>query len=73
MTQIKAIYQGGVFKPLESVDLSEDKQVRLIIQPIETGNVERCRARAQELQRRLCAQHALFPDSVLDIAEDRRR
>lgn len=29
MTQVEAIYQNGVFKPLQDVGLSENQRVRL--------------------------------------------
>ena len=34
--QIDAIYQKGVFKPLQDVVFAENQRVRLSIQPVET-------------------------------------
>jgi len=35
MAPIDAIYQNGVFKPLQDVGLSENQRVRLSVQPVE--------------------------------------
>src|SRR5207244_582481 len=34
MTHIEAVYEGGVFRPVEAVQLPEKQRVRLSIQPI---------------------------------------
>jgi predicted DNA-binding antitoxin AbrB/MazE fold protein len=73
MTQVDAIYQNGVFKPLQDVGLPENQRVRLSVQPIEVGDVRAWLAEVQELQQRIIAQRGYFPDSAADIAEDRRR
>ena len=73
MTHVDAIYQNGVFKPLQEVGLPENQRVRLSVQPVEAGDVRAWLAGVQELQRHIIAQRGYFPDSTLDIAEDRRR
>ncbi len=73
MSQIEAIYQGGVFKPLDAVGLSENQWVRLSFQPIEANNVRGWLQDSQQLQQRIFAQRGYFPDTPADIAEDRRR
>ena len=73
MTQVEAIYQNGVFKPLKAVALAENQRVRLNVQPIGADDTAAWLARVRERQQRMIAQHGLFPDSTLDIAEDRRR
>ncbi len=73
MTQVDAIYQNGVFKPLQDVGLPENQRVRLSVQTIEAGDVRAWLARVQERQQRIIAERGYFPDSALDIAEDRRR
>jgi predicted DNA-binding antitoxin AbrB/MazE fold protein len=73
MTQVDAIYQNGVFKPLQEIGLPENQRVRLSVQPIETGDVRAWLAEVQELRQRIIAQRGYFPDTTLDIAEDRRR
>ena len=73
MTQVDAIYQNGVFKPLQEVGLPENQRVRLSVQPVEVGDVRVWFARVQERRHRIVAERGCFPDSTLDIAEDRRR
>jgi predicted DNA-binding antitoxin AbrB/MazE fold protein len=76
MTQIDAIYQNGVFKPLQDVGLTENQRVRLSVEPAEVGDVPAWRAwlaRVEERHQRIIAERGYFPDSTLDIAEDRRR
>ena len=71
MTQVDAIYQNGVFKPLQDVGLPDNQRVRLSVQPVETSDVRAWLV--QELQQRIIAERGYFPDSTPDIAEDRRR
>jgi predicted DNA-binding antitoxin AbrB/MazE fold protein len=69
MTQIDAICQNGVFKPLDDVGLPENQRVRLSIQPIEARDVRAWLAEVQDRKLRIIAERGYFPDS----AEDRRR
>ncbi len=73
MTQVDAIYQNGVFKPLQDVELPENQRVRLSVQPVEVGDVRTWLAEVQERKQRIIAERGYFPDSAADIAEDRRR
>ena len=73
MTQIEAIYQSGVFRPLGQVLLSENQRVRLNIERLDTPDVQSWLDEARELQQRLLADRRSFPDSTLDIAADRMR
>ena len=73
MTQVDAIYQNGVFKLLQGVGLPENQRVRLSVQTVEAGDARVWLAEAQDLRQRIIAQRGEFPDSSLDIAEDRRR
>jgi len=73
MTQVEAIYQNGVFKPLQDVDLQENQRVRLSVHPVDSGDVRAWLARVQERRQRIITDRGCFPDSTLDIAEDRRR
>lgn len=73
MSQIEAIYQGGVFKPLGEVSLPENQRVRLQFQPVEEKDVRAWLEGVQKLQRELFQRHGYFPDSTLDIAADRAR
>lgn len=73
MTHVEAIYHHGVFQPLQDVGLPENQRVRLSIQPVDAGDVRAWLARVQQRQQRIIAERGYFPDSTLDIAEDRRR
>ena len=73
MITIEAIYQNGVFKPLQDVKMADNQRVRLSIQPLETADVQAWLARVQARQQRIIAERGYFPDSTPDIAEDRRR
>ena len=73
MTHVDALYQNGVFKPLQDVDLPDNQRVRLSVQPVEVGDVRAWLARIEERHQRIIAERGYFPDSTLDIAEDRRR
>jgi predicted DNA-binding antitoxin AbrB/MazE fold protein len=73
MTQVEAIYENGVFKPLQDVGLSEKQRVRLSFEPVAVADVEAWLAEVQEMRQRIISQRGYFPDSAADIAEDRRR
>jgi predicted DNA-binding antitoxin AbrB/MazE fold protein len=73
MTQVDAVYQNGVFKPLQNVDLPENQRVRLSVQPVEANDIQAWLTEVRELQQRIVAQHGYLPDSALSIAEDRQR
>ena len=76
MSDVDAIYQNGVFKPLEQVDLQENARVRLRIEPSSyqaemLAWLERVRKHRQEFLDRHGG--VPLPDSTPDIAEDRMR
>ena len=73
MTQVYALYHDGVFKPLQDVDLPENQRVRLNVQPVEGGDVQAWLTEVREMRQRIIADRGYFPDSALDIAEDRSR
>jgi len=73
MTEVDAIYQNGVFKPLQDVGLPDNQRVRLSIRPLDAAHVRAWLARVRERQQRIIAERGYFPDSAPDIAEDRRR
>ena len=73
MTHVDAIYQNGVFKPLQDVGLPENQRVRLSVQPVEASDARTWLARVEERHQRIIAERGYFPDSTPDIAEDRRR
>lgn len=73
MTQIEAIYQGGVFKPLQNVSLPENEHVRLNIEPITMDQTAEWLKNIRILQNEIIAKRGYFPDSTPDIAADRAR
>lgn len=73
VTQIDAIYQNGVFKPLQDVSLAENQRVRLSVDALDVANVRAWLSEVHELQERIVARRGYFPDSAIEIAEDRRR
>ena len=74
MTQLDAIYRNGVFNPLGAVTLQENQRVRLSVQPLDADDdVRGWLARVQRRQQRIIAERGYYPDSAVDIAEDRRR
>jgi predicted DNA-binding antitoxin AbrB/MazE fold protein len=73
MTHVEAIYEGGVFRPVEAVQLPENQRVRLSIQPIRAEEAQAWLLRVQERRQRLLEERGTFPDSTPDIAEDRQR
>lgn len=73
MTHVEAVYQNGVFKPLEEVGLAENQRVRLSVEPLEVGDTRAWLSRVQQRQQQMIAERGYFPDSAPDIAEDRRR
>ena len=73
MTQVDAIYQNGVFKPLQEPGLPENQRVRLSVQSVDVEDIRAWLARVEERHQRIIAERGYFPDSTLDIAEDRRR
>lgn len=73
MPPIEAVYQNGVFKPLQAVPFQENQRVRLSIQPVEVSDVQNWLADVQRLQQQIIAKRGYFPDSSVDIAADRAR
>ena len=73
MTSVEAVFVGGVFRPVEQVQLPENQRVRLSILPLGAEETQTWWQRVQLRRQRLLQEHGEFPDSTLDIAEDRRR
>jgi predicted DNA-binding antitoxin AbrB/MazE fold protein len=72
-TQVEAIFQNGIFKPLEEVQLPDNQRVRLSVQSIEAVDTRNWLEEVQQMRQRIIAQRGYFPDSSHDIAEDRWR
>jgi predicted DNA-binding antitoxin AbrB/MazE fold protein len=73
MSQIEAIYRHGVFEPIGSVDLPEEQRVTLKIEPLPKETPQEWLERVSKRQAEIFQREGFFPDSTLDIAEDRRR
>lgn len=73
MDQVGAIYQQGVFKPLQPVDLEEDQRFRLHVEPSPNLSMEQWLQRVREHQETIIEREGFFPDSTPGIAKDRLR
>ncbi len=73
MSQVEAIYQNGVFKPLRDVALPENQRVRLHVEPVDGRDMLAWLADVQQHQQRIIAERGYLPDSAPDIAADRMR
>jgi predicted DNA-binding antitoxin AbrB/MazE fold protein len=71
MTHVEAIYQQGVFRPLEPVPLSDDQRVRLSIETMQEQSLRSWMQSAEALQDSIRQRHGVFPDSTPDIAANR--
>ncbi len=79
MTDVRAVYEGGVFKPVDAVLLNERQFVTLRLAPVSAEQqqpdetaVRRWRATLDSFHAEILAQSGRpFPDSTSDIAADR--
>jgi predicted DNA-binding antitoxin AbrB/MazE fold protein len=73
MTVVDAIFQGGVFKPLEQVGFAENQHVRLAVEPTGVGDAHAWLEETRRFREEVARTRGVFPDSALDIAADRAR
>jgi len=73
MSQIEAVYQDGVFKPMEEVALPQNQRVRLTVETVPGGEVLAWLAQVRKVQESIIATRGILPDSTPGIAEDRLR
>ena len=73
MSQIEAIYRRGVFEPLEPVDLKENQRVRINVESAPPQSAHEWFEEVTRLREQLREKYGTFPDSTIDIAEDRLR
>jgi predicted DNA-binding antitoxin AbrB/MazE fold protein len=73
MTQIEAIYQDGVFKPVGQVVLPQNQRVRLTVESVSGTAVLAWLDEVRKIQQPIFAARGYLPDSTPDIAEDRKR
>ena len=73
MSQVEAIYQDGVFKPLGAVELQPNQRVLLQVEPVAAGSLQQWLREVADLHERFVAKRGYLPDSTAEIAEDRKR
>ena len=73
MSTIGAIYQDGVFKPLDTVPLADNQRVVLDVRPVPPFDLGGWLTRVRQRQAEIVARSGVLPDSTADIAADRRR
>ena len=70
---VDAIYQNGVFRPLEPVAIEENQRVALRVEPIQKEDALAWIKRVGDFRRKMAAERGVFPDSAVEIAADRIR
>ena len=73
MSQIEAVYQDGVFKPMGEVALPQNQRVRLTVESLSGTEVLEWLAETRKVQQSIFRGLGFLPDSTAGIAEDRRR
>jgi predicted DNA-binding antitoxin AbrB/MazE fold protein len=73
MSQIEAVFQHGVFRPLGPVYLADNQRVRLNIEMAHEESAQSWLQQVRRLQAELVGRVGVLPDSARDIAEDRLR
>ncbi len=73
MERIEAIFENGVFRPVEDVSLPEKQRVLLSVDPVSTPDPMAWLERVREHHRQVLERRGQFPDSTLGIEEDRNR
>ena len=73
MSQVDAVSQDGVFKPLTPVVLPENQRVHLEVQPVEGDEMLAWMEEVKQIQQPIIQRCGYLPDSTPDIAEDRLR
>jgi predicted DNA-binding antitoxin AbrB/MazE fold protein len=72
-TRVDAIYQGGVFRPLEPVAFSENQRVALNVESIDKQDALAWAKRVSQSREEAASRYGILPDSAIDIATDRMR
>lgn len=73
MTRVDAIYQDGVFRPLEPVAFCENQRVALSVEAIPKEDALAWAKRVSCVREEVAARCGILPDSTVDIARDRMR
>jgi predicted DNA-binding antitoxin AbrB/MazE fold protein len=70
---LDAIYQNGVFRPLEPVGLKENQRVSLSVEATRREDALAWIEDVSRFREEVAARSGILPDSTLDIAADRMR
>jgi predicted DNA-binding antitoxin AbrB/MazE fold protein len=73
MTNVKAIFENGVFKPTTPVALPDKQRVEIDVRPVTAFDMTAWLTRVRRRQQAIVARAGVLPDSTGDIAADRRR
>jgi predicted DNA-binding antitoxin AbrB/MazE fold protein len=73
MERVEAVFEGGAFRPLTAVHFVEGQRVHLIVEAVHPRDAETWFERAAERHRQTLERRGPFPDSTVDIREDRER
>lgn len=73
MTHISAIFQNGVFKPLEPVTLPENQHVQIYVDPSGKEDPWDWFNRVCARQQTIAQREGMTFDSAVEIAKDRNR
>jgi predicted DNA-binding antitoxin AbrB/MazE fold protein len=73
MSYVEAIYRGGVFEPLEPVNLREEQRVQLSFEPANGQSPLAWLNQVKAVQSAIVCRQGILPDSAAEIAADRMR
>ena len=73
MSHVEAIYRGGVFQPLEPVNLCEEQRVQLSFEPANGQTPLAWLNQLTATQAAIVERQGVLPDSSAEIAADRQR
>jgi predicted DNA-binding antitoxin AbrB/MazE fold protein len=73
MNSIEAIFENGVFRPIDAVSLPDKQRVRIEVRPVTDFDDDAWLLRVKQRQAGIMARVGFLPDSTIDIAADRRR
>ena len=73
MTRVDAIYQDGVFRPLEPVCFVENQRVAISVETVRKEDALAWIEDVSRFREQVAARCGVLPDSALDIAVDRAR
>ena len=72
-TQLEAIVEDGVLRPLTRLPFADQQHVWILVEPLETRDVADWLENVARHQVSVLTRVGTLPDSTVDIAEDRSR